>query len=111
MFSKFGKAGGGGQESSATDGHAMQPSVTPVGGFTRPNGTSSGVSVTGGISGGMGSIMSSAMGGSLLSMDKGPLAQQYEVGKLIGTGGPCFVWKIYEGYRKSDGKVSTQSIL
>ena len=106
---------------------------TPVGGFTKPNGTPSNISVGGssvgasslgsmggmmggvmagvmGSSSGSSSVMSSVMGSSasaLQAMEKGPLAQQYEIGKLVATGGPSFVWKIYEGYRKSDGKVST----
>ena len=34
------------------------------------------------------------------------ITQQFEVGKLFGSGGPEGVWKIYEGISKTDGKVS-----
>ena len=64
--------------------------------------------VMGGVMGGGSSVMGSVMGsgsGGLPAMDKGPLAQQYEVGKMIATGGPSFVWKVFEAYRKCDGKV------
>ena len=131
MFSKFSKGGGGDATATPEGGgtsygsSAISPgaarmntngapiscasvtaSATPVGGFTRPNGTSTGMMVTGGMGGVMGGAMGGSMGGSILSMEKGPLAQQYEMGKLIATGGPSYVWKIYEGYRKCDAKVS-----
>ncbi|KAA0189721.1 hypothetical protein HAZT_HAZT006301 [Hyalella azteca] len=80
--------------------------------FSKPNGTTSSTPQAGPISGGMSGMMSSGVMSSMMGsnssglppMDKGPLAQQYEVGKLVASGGPSFVWKIYEAYRKSDAK-------
>ena len=40
-------------------------------------------------------------------LESNAITQQYEVGKLFGSGGPEGVWKIYEGVSKFDGKVST----
>ena len=40
-------------------------------------------------------------------LENNAITQQYEVGKLVGSGGPEGVWKIYEGVNKSDAKVST----
>lgn len=34
------------------------------------------------------------------------LGQFFEVGKLVSTAGPEHVWKVYDGWRKCDGKVS-----
>lgn len=31
----------------------------------------------------------------------------FEIGKLVCSAGPELIWKVYEGYRKPDGKVST----
>ena len=33
------------------------------------------------------------------------ILNQYDVGRLFGSGGPEGVWKIYEGMNKTDGKV------
>lgn len=37
-----------------------------------------------------------------------PILNQYEMGKQVATGGPEGVWKVYEGHRKSDAKVSPE---
>ncbi|XP_066155262.1 SCY1-like protein 2 isoform X2 [Euwallacea fornicatus] len=37
-------------------------------------------------------------------LDTNPITNHYDVGKQIANAGPEFVWKIYEAYRKSDGK-------
>ncbi|KAL1518045.1 hypothetical protein ABEB36_001731 [Hypothenemus hampei] len=37
-------------------------------------------------------------------LDNNPIVNHYEVGKLVANAGPEFIWKIYEAYRKSDGK-------
>ncbi|XP_059477064.1 SCY1-like protein 2 isoform X2 [Neocloeon triangulifer] len=37
-------------------------------------------------------------------LDNNPILQFFEVGKLLASAGPEMVWKIYDGYRKSDGK-------
>ena len=34
------------------------------------------------------------------------ILNQYDVGRLFGSGGPEGVWKIYEGMNKTDGRVS-----
>jgi SCY1-like protein 2 len=39
-------------------------------------------------------------------LDNNPILQFFEVGKLMASAGPEMVWKIYDGYRKTDGKVS-----
>lgn len=31
----------------------------------------------------------------------------FDVGKLVCSAGPELIWKVYEGYRKPDGKVGT----
>ncbi|XP_015781451.1 SCY1-like protein 2 [Tetranychus urticae] len=33
-----------------------------------------------------------------------PISQYFEIGKQIGSAGPELAWKVYEAYRKSDGK-------
>ena len=33
------------------------------------------------------------------------ILNQYDVGRLFGSGGPEGVWKIYEGMNKTDGRV------
>lgn len=38
--------------------------------------------------------------------DNNPITQYFEIGKQIACAGPELVWKIHEGYRKTDGKVS-----
>jgi len=44
-------------------------------------------------------------------LDTNQLGQQFEVTRLVGTAGPEHVWKIYDGWRKSDGKVSIYYII
>ncbi|XP_049828871.1 SCY1-like protein 2 [Schistocerca gregaria] len=41
-------------------------------------------------------------GGSLLEAN--PIAQYFEIGKQVASAGPELVWRIHDGYRKSDGK-------
>ena len=41
-------------------------------------------------------------------LENNAITHQYEVGRLVGSGGPEGVWKIYEGVNKSDAKVSTR---
>ncbi|XP_038118205.1 SCY1-like protein 2 isoform X8 [Culex quinquefasciatus] len=36
--------------------------------------------------------------------DNNPITQYFEIGKQIACAGPELVWKIHEGYRKTDGK-------
>ncbi|XP_053664661.1 SCY1-like protein 2 [Anopheles marshallii] len=38
------------------------------------------------------------------SYDNNPITQYFEVGKLVACAGPELIWKIHEGYRKTDGK-------
>lgn len=38
--------------------------------------------------------------------DTNPITQYFEIGKQIACAGPELVWKIHEGYRKTDMKVS-----
>ena len=39
-------------------------------------------------------------------LENSAILQQYDVGRLCGSGGPEGVWKIYEGASKTDGRVS-----
>lgn len=39
-------------------------------------------------------------------LDTNPIGQFFEIGKQTASAGPELVWKIYDAYRKSDGKVS-----
>ena len=43
------------------------------------------------------------LGGS--RTDGNPIKHLYEMGKQVATGGPEGAWRVYEGHRKSDGKV------
>jgi len=36
-----------------------------------------------------------------------PITQYFEIGKPIACAGPELIWRIHDGYRKSDNKVST----
>ena len=38
--------------------------------------------------------------------DNNPITQYFEIGKQVACAGPELIWKIHEGYRKTDGKVS-----
>ena len=40
-----------------------------------------------------------------LSIDSNPVANYYDIGKIIGTAGPELAWKLYEAHSKSDQKV------
>lgn len=39
-------------------------------------------------------------------IDTNPIIQFFEIGKQTASAGPELVWKIYDAYKKSDGKVS-----
>lgn len=39
-------------------------------------------------------------------LDHNPITQYFEIGKVVASAGPEHIWKIYDAYRKSDGKVS-----
>jgi SCY1-like protein 2 len=39
------------------------------------------------------------------ALEFNPISNQFEVGKQSATAGPENVWRVLEGYRKSDGKV------
>lgn len=39
-------------------------------------------------------------------IDTNPIVQHFEIGKLNSCAGPELIWKIHDGYRKSDGRVS-----
>ena len=39
-------------------------------------------------------------------LEHNSILNQYDVGRLFGSGGPEGVWKIYEGMNKNDGRVS-----
>lgn len=43
--------------------------------------------------------------------DTNPITQYFEIGKQIACAGPELVWKIHEGYRKTDMKVSNCLVL
>ena len=38
-------------------------------------------------------------------IEQNPISQQFEIGRLVGSAGPEFLWKIYDAKRKSDNKV------
>uniref|UniRef100_A0A182WAJ0 Uncharacterized protein n=1 Tax=Anopheles minimus TaxID=112268 RepID=A0A182WAJ0_9DIPT len=42
--------------------------------------------------------------------DNNPITQYFEVGKLVACAGPELIWKIHEGYRKTDGKCESQNV-
>uniref|UniRef100_A0A1B0CX72 Uncharacterized protein n=1 Tax=Lutzomyia longipalpis TaxID=7200 RepID=A0A1B0CX72_LUTLO len=37
-------------------------------------------------------------------IDSNPISQYFEIGRQTAAAGPELVWKIYEAYKKSDGK-------
>ena len=38
-------------------------------------------------------------------IEQNPISQQFEIGRLVGSAGPEFLWKIYDAKRRSDNKV------
>lgn len=44
-------------------------------------------------------------------LDHNPITQYFDVGKLVASAGPEHIWKIHDGFRKSDGKVITKLYL
>lgn len=40
--------------------------------------------------------------------DANPISQYFEIGKQVACAGPELVWRIHDGYRKSDGRVSSK---
>ncbi|CAL4237661.1 unnamed protein product, partial [Meganyctiphanes norvegica] len=100
MFSKF-KASGVSSGGGATNGGSPTRVGTPTGGPGGGGGGPINNSTTGMMGGNVGST-TAVVGAPAL--DSSPLAQQFEVGKLVATAGPSNVWKVYEGYRKSDAK-------
>lgn len=43
--------------------------------------------------------------------DNNPITQHFEIGKQTASAGPELVWRIFEAYKKSDGKVSRPAIV
>lgn len=41
-------------------------------------------------------------------IDSNPITQHFEIGKQTASAGPELVWRIFEAYKKSDGKVRHQ---
>lgn len=39
-------------------------------------------------------------------IEANPITQYFEISKSVACAGPELVWKIYDAYRKTDGKVS-----
>lgn len=39
-------------------------------------------------------------------IDGNPISQHFEIGKQTACAGPELVWRIHDGYKKSDGRVS-----
>lgn len=65
------------------------------------------------ISKGMAGIISKLKSGANNTpppLENNPIMQYFEVGKESSTAGPGLVWRVHDAYRKSDGKVSLQSI-
>lgn len=44
-------------------------------------------------------------------IEANPITQYFEISKSVACAGPELVWKIYDAYRKSDGKVSAYTSL
>lgn len=44
-------------------------------------------------------------------IDSNPIVQHFEIGKYTASAGPELVWKIHDGFKKSDGRVSIYSLL
>lgn len=42
-------------------------------------------------------------------IDGNPISQHFEIGKQTACAGPELVWRIHDGYKKSDGRVSTRA--
>ena len=47
------------------------------------------------------------LSGSGSRADGNPILNMYEMGKQVATAGPEMVWRIHEGHRHTDGKVSS----
>lgn len=41
-------------------------------------------------------------------LEQNPIVQHFHIGKLSGSAGPELVWRIFDGVRRSDAKVSFQ---
>lgn len=39
-------------------------------------------------------------------IDGNPISQYFEIGKQTASTGPELIWKVHDGYKKSDGRVS-----
>ena len=44
-------------------------------------------------------------------IDNNPITQYFEIGKQSACAGPELAWKIHDGYRKTDGKVSFMMVM
>lgn len=44
-------------------------------------------------------------------IDGNPISQHFEIGKQTACAGPELVWRIHDGYKKSDGRVSRTKVL
>ncbi len=42
-------------------------------------------------------------------IDGNPISQHFEIGKQTACAGPELVWRIHDGYKKSDGRVSRKN--
>lgn len=43
-------------------------------------------------------------------IDGNPISQHFEIGKQTACAGPELVWRIHDGYKKSDGRVSLAKV-
>lgn len=50
-------------------------------------------------------------GGTQSPLETNPIGQFFEIGKQTASAGPELVWRIHDAYRKSDGKVCSETIL
>lgn len=44
-------------------------------------------------------------------IDSNPIVQYFEISKQTACAGPELVWKIHDGFKKSDGRVSIDSSI
>ena len=44
-------------------------------------------------------------------LENNPLGQYFELGRVVATAGPEQIWKIFDGYRKSDAKASVEIFI
>lgn len=44
-------------------------------------------------------------------IEANPITQYFEISKSVASAGPELIWKIYDAYRKTDGKVCENFLM